>query len=129
MGLDNYTVAMVGYDISHLSGYIREIELGSEPNKRGCPKWIDGIPEYSLNYSTNTIGYEHRNRLMFGKIIWQSEDADYTEEGTGMSFDLLDLVKYRTEIWAKYKQFLFDHTKLTDREEPPFILNFISYFA
>ena len=127
--MSNYTIAMVGYDISHLSGYIRELELESEKDARGYPKWEDGIDEYSLNVTKNAIGYDYQTRTMFGTVIWKSEDADYTEEGTGVDFELSELLEERSEIWAKYKQFLFDHTKITDKTEPPFIIKFISFWS
>ena len=122
MGMDNYTVAMIGYDISHLSGYIRELEETNDD-------WIDGIDEYSLNMDKNEIGYDYSTRSIFGAVIWDSEDADYTEEGTGVDFELTELLEQRSKIWAKYKQFLFDHTKLTDKTEPPFIIKFISWYS
>ena len=123
MSMQDYTIAMVGYDISHLSGYIRELEEADDD------KWIDGIPEYSLNCTDNEIGYEHVTRKMFGKVLFETDDADSSEEGEMTQIPFEDMEQLRKKIWERYKMFLFDHTKIADKTEPPFVLSFITYYA
>ena len=122
MSINTNVVAMIGYDISHLSGYIQQLEDGNE-------EWLDGIPEYSLNSTKNEIGYEPWTKQMFGMEIFNFDDGDNHEEGIGKSLSIDEMQERRAAIWEKYKLFLFDHTKLTDKEEPPFVLNFITYFS
>lgn len=121
MGMSEKTIAMIGYDISNLSGYIRELEESNE-------KWEDGIPAYSLNFTNNNIGYDCHTKSMFGEVIFDTDDAGATEEGTGTKYCIEDFDKKRKAIFAKYKQFIFDHTKISDRDEPEFVLKFITWF-
>ena len=124
--MNNYTIAMVGYDISHLSGYIRQIE---ETTSDDDGTWIDGIPEYSLNFPKNKIGYDSWTKSMFGIKLIDLDDVETTEDGTFETFPISDIEKHRAEIWNRYKSFLFDHTKITDQSEPPYVLKFISWYS
>ena len=122
MSVDTYMVAMVGYDISHLSKYVDNLEQTTDG-------WEDGIPGYFLNYNNVKIGYDYCTRQVFGKVIFSHEEHKATEEGTSEGMPVADLEKYRAEIWEKYKLFLFDHTKITDKTEPPFVLRFITWYS
>jgi len=124
MSMETSMIAVVGYDISRLSGYIEELENGKK-------EWEDGIPEYSLNYRNVEIGYDHRTKSMFGKVVYEFDANEAEETGTFEKIAVADLEKHRAEIWEKYKLFLFDHTKITDddKHEPLFVLNFISWWS
>ena len=125
MGMQYYYTVMLGYDITHLSGYIKELEASNE-------EWIDGITEYSHNYDKNKIGYEHWTRSMFGvQMFCCGDDFEEEDDYDFLSFDCSDIEKYREEIWARYKMFLFDHTKISDKDkdEPELVIKFIRYLA
>jgi hypothetical protein len=122
VSMKQYTTVMVGYDISALSGYIRELERTND-------EWRDGILAYSLNLSPNEIGYEHHTKLVFGAVLCEISDLEGSEEGT-LETVLPDyLQSLRKDIWQTYKSFLFDHTKITDRTEPQFGIHFVTYWA
>ena len=123
MSMSPKTVVMIGYDIRKISGYINKLEEDNED-------WSDGIPDYSLNYSDVKIGYESHTKGMFGKVIFDTDKAfsHATEVGNFESFSAEYFEGVRAVIWDKYRHFLFDHTKITEREEPPFVLNFITWF-
>jgi len=120
MGMDKSMIMMVGYDISKLSNYIEELETSKDD-------WIDGIPEYCLNYDKVEIGYDTHTRSMFGRVIFDMDEVDFLFEGESTVFELPELEQDRAAIWAKYKQFLFDHTKITDKAEPPFVVKIITW--
>ena len=121
MGIDRNMIAMVGYDISHLSDYIKTLEEEHEDD------WYDGIPRYSLNYNDVVFGYDCHTRSMFGKIVFTYDESAVNYEGDSEIVDIAELEKYRAAIWERYKLFLFDHTKIPNKEEPPFVLNFITW--
>ena len=122
MGMDKSMIVMVGYNISKLSDYIEELEMSKDD-------WNDGIDQYCLNYNDIEIGYDTHTRSMFGRVIFDMDEADFLYEGESTVFELPELEKDRAEIWAKYKQFLFDHTKIIDKAEPPFIVKIITWLS
>ena len=71
---NNYTI-LLGYCINEKFDDINEIEESSEA------MW-DGIPEYSLNYSNNTIGYKivkdnvGREELYFGIELYHFDEFE-----------------------------------------------------
>jgi len=125
MSIKEYHIVMAGYNISHLAGYIWELEAAEDE------KWIDGLPGYSLNFPNVETGYEHHTKSMFGKVLFESDNVRDTDGWAKTDLTLPELEGYRKAIWEKYKQFLFDHTKITDKDkkEPPFIVRIISYWA
>ena len=122
MSMVKTTKIMIGYDISPLTSYIRELE-NSDDN------FCDGIPEYSLNYSNNEIGYCGASRKFFGQTLAYADDLDGDEDGLLTKFDLSELQEMENAIWEKYKLFLFDYTKLTDKTKPKLQIGLVTYYS
>lgn len=109
---NNYTF-IYGYCIDEKFDYINEIENSSE-------EFWDGIPEFSLNYGTNKIGYKivkdniGREELYFGVKLYSFDEY---EDGNSKSFNLVDLQeKYLLDINKKYLEMFKElpnrHTQL-----------------
>ncbi len=115
-----YTTVIAGYDISHLSGYIHALERATGQD--------DGLEKYSLNFNDVSIGYDQTTKKVFGKVLYNYKNENFTEEGTRTSLSMGELIKMQENILKQYKLFLIDHTKIDRFEEPDFSIHFVQYW-
>lgn len=97
---NNYTI-FYGYCINEKFNYIHEIEESDE-------KFWDGIPEFSLNYSNNKVGYKivkdllGKEELYFGVELYSFDEYSNPDS---KCFKIDDLKhKFIQEINNKYYQ-------------------------
>ena len=125
MGLKTKTAVYVGYDISHLTDKIKELENSKDD-------WIDGIKDWSDNYFDVKIGYDHHTKSIFGKKIFDTYSAfnSASEEGIIKDFNINQLETWhRTDIMLKYMNFQKFIKHITGVGAEPPILRFITWYS
>lgn len=97
----NYTL-FYGYCVNEKFDKVKELQESNE-------KFWDGVPEFSLNYSNNEIGYKLVNDnignegLYFGVELYECDEYN---SGISRSFDLEKLEEmYLDKIKKKYISF------------------------
>lgn len=103
-----YTL-FVGYNVYEKYDYIKELEYSKE-------EYYAGIPDFSLNYINNKVGYKlvndsiGREELWFGIAL--NEFDEYEEHMSAIQYDLSNLEsKYKELIDKKYYELFKEKPK------------------
>ena len=101
MSISNHYTVLYGYCINDKFDLINNIENSED-------RYNDGIPEFSLNYYNNKVGYKivkdciGREELYFGVLLKTFEDC---EDVNSKCYDIEELIdKYFNQINVKYRE-------------------------